>query len=190
VADDSKTAWRGAFIGHVTAGRVRRARRSARRERFGRVEPERANVLVTDAIDEFLEAAERGYPPDVLRELHWSLGGHVREELGGMRLIDMSRDDVEALIDELSGAGISRRRLRALVNSLRALYDYAIDRGLVQHNPAERVAFPYDEAADDEASRVPSRPKLAVADWAISLGLRLATVGFVLLALFLIAESL
>jgi hypothetical protein len=148
-------------------------------------------------IDEFLEAAKRGSARDrygrpfsrhAMRELRWCLDAHLREELGGMRVRDVRRDDVEALVYRLADAGVSRRRLRALTKSMRALFDYAIEQRLVRYNPAERVALPDEDEAEQPTGRA-DRQRTPV-DRAISLTLQLATLGFAVITLILIAESL
>jgi hypothetical protein len=175
-----------------------------------------AGVLVDDVIDEFLDAAKRGsaldrygrgFTRDAVRELDWCLRGHVSEELGGMSLTDVRRHDVEALVYGLADAGTPRPRLRAVVKSVRALYDYAAERQLAGRNPAERVALPDDDEAEQPGWRAagparraerPGRRAKPQADWqlpdladrVITLALRVATLAFVLLALVLIAGSL
>ncbi|MDP9189866.1 MAG: hypothetical protein M3O25_11500 [Actinomycetota bacterium] len=159
---------------------------------------------MSDAIDDFLQAAERGsaldrygrrFTPDAVAELRWCLAGYLGEEFGAMSLNEVSRADVEALLYELGDSGISDRRLRAIAKSVRALYDYATERGLVRHNPAERVALPDDDEAEQPGRRAepraprPRQPRGRV-DRAISLALQLATFAFVLIALVFIAESL
>ena len=84
-----------------------------------------------------------------------------------MSVSDVRRDDVEALIYRLGDDGVSPRRLREVAKSVRALYDYAIERRLVRRNPAERVALPdEDEARPPAAGTRTRRPTL---DRAISL---------------------
>jgi hypothetical protein len=61
-----------------------------------------------------------------------------------MGLSEVRRRDATSLVHELGSAGMSRRRQRALVTSLRALYDYAVERRLVRGNPGERIAIPDD----------------------------------------------
>ena len=87
--------------------------------------------------------------------------------------------------------------VQSLANSVRALYDYAIGRGLAEHNPAERVALPEASEADEPAEGATGgerpaevRPWARISDRVISLGLQLATLVFVLIALVLLAESL
>ena len=154
-------------------------------------------------VDEFLEAVDeefardrygRPFTPEAARELNWSLGTYVREHLGTIPLADLRRDDLEGLLYELGGAGISRRRLRALAKSVRALYDYAAERDLVRHNPADRVALPDENEAEQPTAAQPRRsapsPMPVIADRAISLTLRVATLAFLLIALFFLAQSL
>jgi hypothetical protein len=92
---------------------------------------------------------------------------------------------------DLGRSGMRRDRLRGLAKSVRALYDYAIERSLVSTNPAERVAIP----DDDELPRSHARmldPALerSVPDHLISLALRVATLAFLVTAVIFLGESL
>jgi hypothetical protein len=152
-----------------------------------------------ETIDEFLAAVDEGaardrygraFAPDAAGDLHWYLSGHVSEALGAASLDEVRRRDVETLVYELGHTGMPRDRLRRLAKSVRALYDYAIERSLVPTNPAERVAIP-----DDELPRAPARildPALerSVPDHLISLALRVATLAFLVTALIFLGESL
>jgi hypothetical protein len=195
-----KTAWQGALEGQSTTAQ----RRAPRAPRVA------AGVTVDAAITDFLQAAEDGSARDRLgrtfsrtsvSELRWCLSGHVVDRLGAMDLNEVQRHDLEALVDDLAAGGLSRRRLRAVAKSLRALYDYATERELVTHNPAERIAVPdEDDAEQPSRGRPPAGQLRSLAtganratdgiDRAIALGLQVITVCFVLLALVLIAESL
>ena len=162
-----------------------------------------AGPTVHETIDEFLEAVEEGaardrygrpFTRETARDLGWYLRGHVGESLGAMSVDDVRRRDVEALVFALGDAGLSDGRLRAVAKCVRALYDYALERGLSHNNPAERVAFP-DEAETEQptarsAIRMDPALATAVSDHAISLMLRVATLGFVITALVFLAESL
>jgi hypothetical protein len=185
MAYDSKPGWSGLFVRNGTTGRAA------------------TGLTMSDAIGEFLEAVDdgsardrygRAFGPESARELHWSLGGHVGEELGTMSLRAVTRQDVEALLYELADAGLSPRRLRALARSIRALYDYAAEQDLVRSNPAERVAIPDDDEMEQPTERIQIRsapePGGSIADRVISLALRLATLALILVALAFIAESL
>jgi site-specific recombinase XerC len=195
---DTKPGWSRVFV-DPTASVPRRTRRHVRAE-VGGVP---TGPTVHETIDEFLEAVDEGsardrfgrtFTREAARDLHWYLRGHVGEALGTMSLNDVRRRDVEALIYELAGTGLSHGRLRALAKSVRALFDYADERGLVQINPAERVAVPEEDEPQQpharSARRVDQGLERSVADHAISLALRVATVGFVLTALIFLAESI
>jgi hypothetical protein len=188
-----KTAWQGADDRHSSTAQPPAPRAAAAR----------AGVSVHETIVDFLEAADRGaaldrygraFSAESVRELRWCLTGHVDERLGSMDVGAVHRRDLEALVDELAAAGLARRRLRAVAKSLRALYDYAGERDLVGHNPAARIALPDEDDAEQPSrgrpQQSPLRSVAVGADRVLSLGLQVATLCFVLLALFLIAESL
>ena len=156
-----------------------------------------AGIRLDDLIDDFLDSAERGhardrygrrFTRDALRELRWCLEGHVREELGTLGVREVHRDDLEALVFGLGDRGVSPRRLRAIVRSVRAMYDYAVDNRLARTNPAERVALP--DEREIEAPVRPGRRRTTRLDGMVSAALQLGTLGFALLALFFIAQSL
>jgi hypothetical protein len=189
MASDPKTAWTGILGQHGSNAGA--GPRSASRP---------APITVEDAITDFLAAARRGiardryervYGDEAIGELAWALGGHVAEQLGDRDLGDLHRRDVEALVYELDSAGVTRANLRMIVKSVRALFDYAIAQGVVDANPAERVALPDENDAEqpDRSRPRPPWPRLDI-DRAIGVGLQFASVCFVLLALFFIAESL
>ena len=180
MAYDTKRRWSRVFV-RSTAGEPRPVLRAHQAATAG--------PTVDATIAEFLGAVDEGwardrygrpFADDHARQLHWYLNGHVGEALGTMSLGDVRRRDLEALVDELARTGMSRGRQRALVKSVRALYDYASERRLVSGNPAERVVIPEDH----------DQPRPRVLDHAIELVLRVATLGFALTALIYLTESL
>jgi hypothetical protein len=195
-----QTAWQGSDGRHSTTARAR-ATRAARTE---------ADNTVHDAITDFLVAAETGstldrhgraFSDESVRELRWCLSSHVDRRLGALALTDVGRRDIETLVADLDAAGLSRSRLHAVAKSVRALYDYARERGLVADNPAERIALlDEDDAQQPSRERTPAggirallaggERALEGADRALAVFLQVATVCFVLFALVLIAESL
>jgi hypothetical protein len=58
----------------------------------------------------------------------------VPDSLARRRLGDITRGDVQALVDELTRAGASGSRVRSVVNALRSLFRWAQDRDLVGHD--------------------------------------------------------
>jgi hypothetical protein len=121
--------------------------------------PEGARVATV--IDEFIEAAEdgrarnrsgRGYRPSALRDLSGILRQHVARDLGHMRLRDVRRRHVQALVDRLGADGLSESRIRSVISAVRGLYGYAIEQGYVELSPAtgllirsEGEVFPSDQ---------------------------------------------
>jgi hypothetical protein len=108
---------------------------------------------VTDLIDDFLHAAERGdtdapwgaeYTQGQLRELRGALS-YADAELGADDVRAVSRRRVQTLIDELSDAGLSEARLSSVVAALQALYGYGVSMGIVDHTPIVELALPDPE---------------------------------------------
>jgi hypothetical protein len=196
--DHPKPAWSPVFLRGTTSGQAR-----ARRGDHERPPAAAAGGSVGEMIKEFLQDVEGGFArdrygrpftPEAAHELHWSLAGYVDEELGATSLTDLRRQDLEALIYKLADRGVPRRRLRALAKSVRALYDYAAERDIVRHNPAERVAIPDEDEAQQPTASDLSEPALererGTLDRWISLALRLSTLGFLLIAVALLVSSL
>jgi hypothetical protein len=193
-------AWQGSDDRHSTTVQAR-ANRAARPE---------AGETVHEVIADFLAAAESGsaldrygraFSEESIRELRWCLSSHVDRRLGALAVTEVRRRDIETLVADLDAAGLSRSRQRSVAKSVRALYDYAHDRGLVAENPAERIALPdEDEAEQPSRERPPARGIRALlaggdraldgADRVLAIFLQVATVCLVLFALALIAESL
>jgi hypothetical protein len=197
MAYDTKPGWSSVFVRPATA------RRHGTRRRPRAVPADVTGPSVAATIDDFLAVIDDGSARDrygraftrpAAVELHWNLGGHVAEALGAMTLSGVRRSDVEALVYELGDAGLSRRRLRALAKSVRALYDYAVERELVEHNPAQRIALPdEDETAQPtgvDGSPVDPVHTRRIVDHAISMALRVATLGFLITAVTFLAGSL
>jgi hypothetical protein len=197
MAYDTKPGWSRVFV-RPTTDRQHGARRRPRRPPAALTGPS-----VNETIDDFLAVVDdgsmrdrygRAFTPAAAVELHWNLGGHVAEALGPMSLNGVRRREVEALVYELGEEGLSRRRLRSLAKSVRALFDYAVERELVEHNPARRIALPdEDETAQptgEDGSAVDRVHTRTIVDHAISVALRVATLGFLITAVTFIAESL
>jgi integrase len=70
----------------------------------------------------------------------------VPDSLARRRLGDISRGDVQRLVDDMTRAGASGSRVRSVVNALRSLYRWAQDRELVGHDPAANVRLPAMDA--------------------------------------------
>ena len=144
--------------------------------------PRSERITVAEAVDEFVAAAEAGravnrsgrsYRPSALRDVRGILEYHVVPDLGDMRLRDVRRSHVQALVDRLGAEHLSQSRIRSAVSALRALYGYAIDRGYAEFNPADALVMPHidapsrttpDELWDDPPGWEERPPRRAVDD--------------------------
>jgi hypothetical protein len=131
-------------------------------------------ITVAAAIDEFVEAAQDGravnrsgrpYKPSALRDVRGILEYHVAPELGDLRLRDIRREHIQALVDRLGAERLSESRIRSVISALRALYGYAIEQGHAEFNPADALVMPRaDESAPSDyhdAPRADERRRVA-----------------------------
>jgi integrase len=110
--------------------------------------PMSSTMRVAKAIEAYLDAIEAGkalnehgrpYKPSAIRDLQGAPEGYVEPALGGRRLADVRRGDIQRLIDSMTPEK-SGSRVRTVVNAVRSLYAWAQDRELV--DPASRVRLP------------------------------------------------
>jgi integrase len=108
------------------------------------------SLRLVDARQRFVAAAREGralnkhgrrYKPRAIDNIEEVLRVHVEPVLGRRRITDTRRGDVQEIVDTLAPE-LSGSRVRAVVNSLRALYRWAQDRDLAQHDPAQHVRLP------------------------------------------------
>jgi integrase len=106
---------------------------------------------VREAAEEWLEAAKRHaiitrsgapYKPSALRGYESDFRRYVYPEIGGTRLTDLRRRDVQAIIDAMLGSGLSASKVRNAVIPLRALCRYAIERDELLVNPTSNLRLP------------------------------------------------
>ena len=107
-------------------------------------------------LDEFAAVAERfvqiyciGPDPERPRIRDWResdrlLQKHFVPEWKGKRLVEITRADIHAALDKIvaSGAAIGANRAFA---QLRKMFGWAVDRGLIDHNPCAGMARPSSE---------------------------------------------
>jgi hypothetical protein len=115
--------------------------------------PSFEDIGVAAAVQEFIHAAGHGqalnrsgrpYRPSAFRDLRGILTHHVVRDLGDLRLRDVRRRHVQALIDRLAADGLSVSRIRSVISALRALYGYAIEQGYAEFSPADGLVLPPD----------------------------------------------
>jgi integrase len=103
------------------------------------------------AAEAFLEGMKSGaiqtrsrkpYKPSVIRGYEADLKHYVLPELGALRLADVRRRDLQALIDDLTGAGHSGSKVRNVVTPVQAIYRRALEDDVITVNPATNLRLP------------------------------------------------
>src|SRR5262249_35422276 len=122
-----------------------------------------ASLVWLDACErgEVLSRNRRPYKPHTLRDYRADLERHVYDDLGAMRLDEVTADDCQALVDRLIGSGLSGSKARNVLVPLQSLYrrhrrqvraDPTSDLDLPEPGKRrERVASPAEAAALLEA---------------------------------------
>jgi integrase len=108
-------------------------------------------VTVRNTARAWLSDAEAGlvhtrsghpYKPSALRGHEQALRTHIIPELGGIRLGELSRSDVQALADRLTRSGVSASTVRNALMPLRAICRRALVRGELSDNPTRGLELP------------------------------------------------
>jgi hypothetical protein len=133
-------------------------------------------VSLSTIIAAFLDAAARGevrepsgqpYTDQRLRELRGALS-YADSEFGWIAVQEISRRQVQGLIDELHMAGLGATHLGVVAAALHSLYSYAIQRGAVEHTPIVDLTFP--PRGDETFVPPPSSGRLAADGQAYDFG--------------------
>jgi integrase len=94
------------------------------------------------------------YKPSVLRGYAADLRNYVLPELGGRRLADVRRADLQALVDRLVGRGLSASKVRNVLMPVRAIYRHALERDEVIVNPTANLRLPTELGIRDRVATV------------------------------------
>jgi integrase len=108
-------------------------------------------ITVAQAADAWLKGAKEGwirnrsgdrYKPAAIRayEIGWRM--RVKPALGSMRLSDVTRNDVQDLVDTLVADGWSASTIVVTIASLRVIYKRALIRGEIAVNPVVGLQMP------------------------------------------------
>jgi integrase len=138
-------------------------------------------------VDDWLAGARAGtiakrggetYAPSALRGYETALRLRVLDELGGRRLSDVHRLDLQDLVDRLKAGGVSASTIRNTIVPLQAIFRRAVTRNRISVNPAlglelpsvtgrrDRIADPAEAAALLAALPEGDRPLWATAMYA------------------------
>jgi integrase len=108
-------------------------------------------ITVAEAADIWLQGARDGwirnrsgdpYKPAAIRSYEAGLRVRVKPALGSMRLSDVTRNDVQDLIDELVAEGWNASTVVVTIASLRVIYKRALVRGEVAVSPLVGLQMP------------------------------------------------
>lgn len=149
-----------------------------------------AATTLREAADELIEGMRSGrvrtksgevYKPSAVRSYEAALRDRVVPALGGKRLADIHRRDVQRLADELLGEGLDPSTVRNALMPLRVIFRRALEDGDLAVNPTSHLRLPAVKgrreriASPEEAQRLlAALPERDRALWATALyaGLR------------------
>jgi integrase len=116
-----------------------------------RATPQDARTLVV-ALRQFIAGMQAGtirpkgrerYKPNTIRSYERALRVHIAPSAtGGIKVADVRRRDLQALVDDLLAAELSAGTVSNVLNPIQAFYRRAVDRDELAHNPSERIDLP------------------------------------------------
>jgi integrase len=151
-----------------TLAAARAWRSDAQREIRQGVRRGPSGLTLREAAERWLDGARSGvirargghpYKPSALNGYATALTDRILPELGGAKLEDVTRGDVQAFADRLLAEGLQPSTVRGALMPLRVVYRYLLQRELVAVNPTtglewprsatvrERIASPSEAAA-------------------------------------------
>lgn len=153
------------------------------------------NLTVRDAGERLLAGmqdgsiAKRGgapYAGSVITSYESSLRAHVYPLIGGRRMDDIRRRDIQAVVDHLKSQGLTPSTINNTITPLRVIFRHAVRRGEISENPTTDLELPSNHGKRDRvANREEARRLIAVlpypsdrAYWGIAFygGLRLGEI--------------
>lgn len=125
------------------------------------------------------------YKPSAIRGYRREIDNRVLPAFGGARLAEVTLPDVQRWADRLTAEGLQPSTVRNIVNAVRALYAWALPRGLARVNPTRGLRLPTGATVRDRiasageaaalVAAVPPRDQAALG-LAVYGGLRLGEV--------------
>lgn len=127
------------------------------------VRPTRMTLRV--AAEEWLAGAKAGttnrsgrpYKPSVLRMYEGDRRKYVLPDLGSVRLTDVRRGDLQALVERMLGDGLSASKAHNVIVATRVVSRHALDHDRVAANPATGLRGRVPPRSAVSTSRSPSR---------------------------------
>jgi integrase len=91
---------------------------------------------------EALTRSSRPYKPAVIRGVESDFRLHIESDLGALRISEIRRRDVQALVDRLRAAGLSGSKVRGVVTSLKIVLRRALEDDELTVNPTALLRLP------------------------------------------------
>jgi integrase len=111
----------------------------------------KAAETFTAAADRYLkDYVEKNTRPATLKETRRIIERDIKPQWGTTPIRDISRQDVNALLDEIAGRGALVQANRTLAR-LKTFYSWALDEDLIDNDPTARVRRRIKETARDRA---------------------------------------
>jgi integrase len=92
------------------------------------------------------------YKPSALRGYEADLNKYVLRDLGAHRLSEITRGDLQALVDRLIGKGLSASKISNIIDTVRVIYRHEIARERVSVNPTTMLELPRGDNPRDRAA--------------------------------------
>src|SRR4051794_8927325 len=125
--------------------------------KLGSIRAPRA-VTVRQAADQLLAGIRSGairtrsgdiYKPSVIRSYESALRLHVLPELGGLKLADVQRRDIQRIADGLLASGRDPSTIRNALMPLRVMFRRALQDGDIAVNPCSNLRLPANRGRRD-----------------------------------------
>jgi len=141
-AKSEAKGWRADAVGQVRRGTLRPPTRKTVRDAW-------ADFVAAIERGEVLSRYRRPYAPSALRGYRSDFKRYIDPDLGGARLDDVRRGDVQALVERLNGKGLSGSKVRNVIVPLQALYRWADRRDMVTIDPTVNLELPEQGGSRD-----------------------------------------
>jgi integrase len=89
-----------------------------------------------------LDRSGRRYRPATLRSYRQASNTYLKPSLGHLRLSELTRGDVQRMVDKLHAKGMTGSTIRNKIDPLRVVYRRALQDDEVSRNPTEKLRLP------------------------------------------------
>jgi integrase len=103
---------------------------------------------------EALTRSGRPYKPAVIRGVESDFRLHISPEIGALRLSELRRVDVQALVDRLRASGLSGSKVRGIVVSFKIVLRRPLEDDEISTDPCSRLRLPEAAGSRDRSATV------------------------------------